>query len=110
LQQTQLCCNELPGPTSEQVGEYPLQGLTAEAQHLRASSNAHRIHDLLMVLNKLDLLPYVPFSLEQARENARRVHPGIEIIEISCMTGEGLDRWMDWLQSSRRQSLTTSSA
>lgn len=64
----------------------------------------------LMVLNKLDLLPYVPFSIEQARENARRVHPGIEIIEISCMTGEGLDRWLDWLRSNRSRNFAMSSA
>ena len=64
----------------------------------------------LMVLNKLDLLPYVPFSVEQARENARRVHPGIEIIEISCMTGAGLDHWLNWLQSSRTRNFATSSA
>jgi len=64
----------------------------------------------LMVLNKLDLLPYVPFRVEQARENARRVHPGIEIIEISCMTGEGLDHWMNWLQSNRTRNFATSPA
>lgn len=64
----------------------------------------------LMVLNKLDLLPYVPFSVEQARENARRIHPGIEIIEISCMTGEGLDRWLDWLRSNRTRNFAMSSA
>lgn len=58
----------------------------------------------------LDLLPYVPFSVEQARENARRVHPGIEIIEISCMTGEGLDRWLDWLRSNRTRNFAMSSA
>src|SRR5208337_2751129 len=44
----------------------------------------------LLVLNKIDLLPYVPFSLAKAREYARRVHPGIEIIEVSSLTGEGL--------------------
>jgi len=64
----------------------------------------------LMVLNKLDLLPYVPFSVERARENARRVHPGIEIIEISCITGEGLDHWLDWLRSNWRRNFATSSA
>lgn len=53
----------------------------------------------LLVLNKLDLLPYVPFSLAKARENAQRVHPGIEIIEVSCLTGEGLPRWQAWLES-----------
>ena len=55
----------------------------------------------LMVLNKMDLLPYVQFSLEQVRENARRVHPGIEIIELSCTTRDGLDGWLKWLQSRR---------
>lgn len=51
----------------------------------------------LMVLNKMDLLPYVPFDVARARENARRVHPGIEILEISCLSGAGLDLWHGWL-------------
>ena len=53
----------------------------------------------LMLLTKIDLLPYVPFSADLARENARRVHPGMEIIDVSSTTGEGLDRWMDWLKA-----------
>jgi hydrogenase nickel incorporation protein HypB len=56
----------------------------------------------LMLLTKIDLLPYVPFNAEVARENARRVHPGMEIIEVSSTTGEGLDRWMDWLKARQR--------
>jgi hydrogenase nickel incorporation protein HypB len=51
----------------------------------------------LMVLNKVDLLPYVPFSPELALENARRIHPGIEIIQTSCTSGVGLDQWLAWL-------------
>ena len=51
----------------------------------------------LMVLTKIDLLPYVPFNAQLARENARRVNPQIEIIDVSSTTGEGLERWMDWL-------------
>jgi hydrogenase nickel incorporation protein HypB len=51
----------------------------------------------LMVLNKIDLLPYVPFDPRLAMENARRIHPGIEIIETSCTTGAGLERWVAWL-------------
>jgi hydrogenase nickel incorporation protein HypB len=57
----------------------------------------------LLVLTKTDLLPYVPFDIAQARINARLVHPGIEIIELSCSTGKGMDEWQNWL-SSRRQS------
>jgi len=56
----------------------------------------------LMILNKVDLLPYVPFSAETAVENARRVHPEIEIVKTSCTTGEGLDLWMNWIEKRRR--------
>jgi len=52
----------------------------------------------LMLLTKIDLLPYVPFDAELARENARRVHPQIDIIDVSSTTGAGLDLWLDWLQ------------
>jgi hydrogenase nickel incorporation protein HypB len=51
----------------------------------------------LMILNKIDLLPYVPFKPELAREYARQIHPEIEIIETSPITGAGFDRWMSWL-------------
>lgn len=55
----------------------------------------------LMIVTKIDLLPYVPFNLEQAKANARRVHPGIEIIELSCQTGQGMDEWQNWLAARR---------
>jgi hydrogenase nickel incorporation protein HypB len=51
----------------------------------------------LMILNKVDLLPYVSFDPRLALANARRIHPDIEIIETSCTTGAGLDRWLAWL-------------
>jgi hydrogenase nickel incorporation protein HypB len=53
----------------------------------------------LMILNKIDLLPYVPFRLELARENARRINPSLEIIETSCTNGAGLGQWMRWLEA-----------
>lgn len=52
----------------------------------------------LCVINKIDLLPYVNFSVEKAKEYARRVNPDLEIIELSCTSGEGLDRWYEWLK------------
>ncbi len=55
----------------------------------------------LMILNKIDLLPYVPFDAAKAKENARRVHPGMEILETSCTTGQGLDEWIGWLEKKR---------
>ena len=51
----------------------------------------------LMILTKVDLLPYVPFRRELAMENARRINPTIEIIETSSTTGAGLDLWIRWL-------------
>jgi hydrogenase nickel incorporation protein HypB len=51
----------------------------------------------LMVLTKTDLLPYVPFDMEEARRNARMVHPEIELLEVSSLTGEGMDAWQSWL-------------
>ena len=56
----------------------------------------------LLVLNKIDLLPYVPFEINEAAENARKVHPGMEIVKVSCLTGNGLHEWMTWLAHRRR--------
>jgi hydrogenase nickel incorporation protein HypB len=61
----------------------------------------------LLVLNKTDLLPYVSFDLAQARAYALQVHPGMEIVEVSCTTGTGLDDWMKWL-ARRRESAFSS--
>lgn len=52
----------------------------------------------LLVLTKIDLLPYVPFDVTTAIENARRVHPEMEIVKVSCLTGNGLHDWLNWLE------------
>ncbi len=52
-----------------------------------------------MLLNKIDLLPYVPFDVAKARGNAESIHPGIEILEISCTTGQGVDQWLKWIET-----------
>ena len=57
----------------------------------------------LMILTKIDLLPYVPFKSDVAKENARRVHPQMEILEVSSTTGEGLDVWMNWITARQRK-------
>lgn len=53
----------------------------------------------LCIINKKDLLPYVPFSMDKVIENAKKVNPKLEFIELSCTSGEGLDRWYSWLKS-----------
>jgi hydrogenase nickel incorporation protein HypB len=56
----------------------------------------------LLVLSKTDLLPYVPFDISAAAENARKVHPGMGIVKVSCLTGNGLHEWMMWLGERRK--------
>jgi hydrogenase nickel incorporation protein HypB len=51
----------------------------------------------LMVLNKIDLLPHLTFDVERCKAYARRVNPGIEFLELSATTGEGMPAWLDWL-------------
>lgn len=51
----------------------------------------------LMLINKIDLLPYLRFDLEQCKTFARQVNPGVTIIELSCHSGAGMQRWYDWL-------------
>lgn len=63
----------------------------------------------LVVINKIDLLPYVEFDVLLARKNARQVHPGIEILETSCTTGEGIDAWVRWVEQ-KLQALRTRTA
>ena len=50
------------------------------------------------IINKIDLLPYVPFNIEKAREYIKRINPNIKILELSCTSGEGLSQWYDWLK------------
>lgn len=56
----------------------------------------------LLVLSKVDLLPYVPFNIAAAEDNARRVHPEIRVIRLSCLTGTGLNNWLEWIEERRR--------
>lgn len=56
----------------------------------------------LLVLSKTDLLPYVPFDLASAKENALRIHPGMEILEVSAVTLSGMEPWHRWLDQRRR--------
>lgn len=57
----------------------------------------------LCIINKTDLLPYVPFNLEKAKEYIRKVNHKLDIIEMSCTTGEGVHQWYEWLKSKTLQ-------
>jgi len=55
----------------------------------------------LMLINKIDLLPYVDFNVEQCIESARRVNPDIQVLSVSASSGEGINDWIDWLLQHR---------
>lgn len=52
----------------------------------------------IALINKIDLAPYCNFNCASAKEDISMLHPGIEIAELSCTTGEGVDVWCDWLR------------
>jgi len=51
-----------------------------------------------LIINKIDLLPYVDCNVEKIREEASKLSPGIAVFEVSCRTGEGLEAWYDWVE------------
>ncbi|HXV65034.1 MAG TPA: hydrogenase nickel incorporation protein HypB [Vicinamibacteria bacterium] len=52
----------------------------------------------LLVINKIDLVPYTDFDVERAVRNAREVAPHIDVVRVSCRTGQGIEGWFQWLQ------------
>ncbi len=56
----------------------------------------------VMVVNKLDLLPYVDYDVQKVRRHALAINPHLRIFELSCRTGEGLEAWCDWLETFAR--------
>ncbi len=50
------------------------------------------------VLNKVDLLPYVPFDIGRAIDNALQVNPELQFFQTSALTGRGLGEWFDFLR------------
>ncbi len=53
----------------------------------------------LMIINKIDLLPYVQFDIDRCEEYARRVNPKIKILRVSATKGDGMDKWLTWLKA-----------
>jgi len=62
-------------------------------------------HSDLLLINKIDLLPHVDFDLNACIDYARRINPDIEVIQLSARSGEGMERWVDWINQQRRQRL-----
>ena len=56
----------------------------------------------VLVVNKIDLLPYVPCDIDALVGNARSINPALRVFQVSCTTGAGLDDWCTWLSAQVR--------
>jgi len=52
----------------------------------------------VLLINKIDLLPYISFNLERLKNEALNIRPDLKIIEISCLTNKGMQGWYEWLE------------
>jgi hydrogenase nickel incorporation protein HypB len=53
----------------------------------------------VLIINKIDLVPYLDCNLEVMKRNALSINSQLKIFEVSCKTNEGLDKWIDWIQT-----------
>ena len=53
----------------------------------------------VLIINKIDLVPYTGCSLEGLKANALAINPSLKVFKTSCTTGEGINEWCDWLES-----------
>lgn len=51
----------------------------------------------VLIINKIDLLPYVNFRMDYFERGVEALNPGVTTFPLSCRTGEGMDAWVDWL-------------
>jgi len=59
----------------------------------------------IMILNKIDLLPYLDFDVDKCIEYARRVNPSIQVLQVSATSGEGMENWYQWIKATRQMRL-----
>ena len=59
-----------------------------------------------VVINKIDLLPYVPFRMDFFKKGIQVLNPGVTQFELSCRTGEGVPGWLAWLEAQTREYIT----
>jgi hydrogenase nickel incorporation protein HypB len=53
----------------------------------------------VLILNKMDLLPYIKFRPDFFKQGVEMLNPGLKTFPISCSTGEGINQWLNWLET-----------
>jgi hydrogenase nickel incorporation protein HypB len=56
------------------------------------------LNSSVLIINKIDLIPYVNCNLKVLRNNALQINPSLRVFELSCSTGAGIPEWCDWLR------------
>ena len=99
------CSNQKQFPALFDLGEYAKVAILSVTEgddkplkypHMFRASK-------VMILTKIDLLPYVQFDVERCLEYAQQVNPNLKIFQVSATTGNGLNNWYDWLQARSSQ-------
>lgn len=60
------------------------------------------LNSSVLIINKIDLVPYVNCNLNTLRSNALQINPALRVFEISCFSGAGIKEWCDWLRKKDR--------
>ena len=58
----------------------------------------------VMILNKIDLLPYVPFNVDRCIGYARQINPALKVLQVSVLKGDGMDEWYSFLREKKSRS------
>jgi len=92
-------------PASHDLGEHlrvvvlsVTEGDDKPGKYPKAFRTSH-----VCVINKMDLLPYVPFSLDAATDDAHRIRGDMPVMTMSAITGEGIPAWCDFLTAERQK-------
>jgi len=57
----------------------------------------------VLIINKIDLLPYTDCSIDKIKNESLEINPDLNIFEVSCRSGDGLDRWCNWVKGKTRE-------
>jgi len=87
-------------PAEFKIGEdYKIMILSVTEGDDKPSKYPLMFHESrVLLINKIDLLPYVDCSLEKIKADSLKINPDMTIFQISCKTGEGLEGWYNWLR------------
>ena len=95
-------------PAEFKVGEdYKVMILSVAEGDDKPSKYPLMFHESsVLLINKIDLVPYVDCSVEKIRKDSLKINPDLTIFEVSCKTGEGLEGWFDWIRDRAKEKET----